>query len=276
MKSRLQRSATKHWLRRLGQSEYRPAVRAVLLGDEVSTAVILDGTYEVRLLEILERDVFPKISRVETALDIGANIGIHTTCFSKHFDRVIAFEPNPQVAAVLRANAMGHPIEVIEKGLSNAPGKLNFRVNFQNLGNSQIVEESTGVSIEVETLDRLVESLGVKNVGFIKIDVEGHEAQVLAGAQEMLKQQRPIILMEVHYFSDSDPAVRISAQLEQAGYSHFYALLPVKRQREFLGVPLRRFLPRPLRPVQNFRLSPIERIAGPNLTHVLAATEPLT
>ena len=52
-------------------------MRAVFLGDLVSRHVILDGIYEGRELEVLSREVFPRLGRPATALDIGANIGNH-------------------------------------------------------------------------------------------------------------------------------------------------------------------------------------------------------
>ncbi len=87
-------------------------VRAIFLGDLVSSHIIRHGYYEKRELEALARALFSRsTSPMSTALDIGANIGNHAAFLSNHFGRVIAFEPNPMVACLLKANAMA-----LEKG----------------------------------------------------------------------------------------------------------------------------------------------------------------
>ena len=86
--------------------DFGTGVRAVFLGDFVSGQVIRHGYYERRELETLARSVFANSASKSTALDIGANIGNHAAFLSNHFGRVIAFEPNPMVACLLKANAM--------------------------------------------------------------------------------------------------------------------------------------------------------------------------
>ena len=84
-------------------------LRAIFLGDFVSSHIIRHGYYERRELEALARSVFTGPGGAgsgSTALDIGANIGNHAAFLSNHFSRVIAFEPNPMVACLLKANAM--------------------------------------------------------------------------------------------------------------------------------------------------------------------------
>ena len=115
-------------------------------------------------------------------------LGNHTVYFTRHFSRVIAFEPNPMVAALLRVNTaeFGNAINVLQIGLSDAPAKLNFKVNEHNLGASRITDEDSNSVIEVDKLDNLVADLKLDDVSFVKIDVEGHEDRVIAGAFEFL------------------------------------------------------------------------------------------
>ena len=81
MLSVLQRRATRKWLRR-HEREHASTVRAVFLGDWISQRIILDGIYEGRELEVLSREVFPRLAQPATALDIGANIGNHACYFA--------------------------------------------------------------------------------------------------------------------------------------------------------------------------------------------------
>lgn len=275
MLSALQRRATRQWLRRYERGR-APIVRAVFLGDLISRRVILDGIYEGRELEVLSREVFPRLDRPATALDIGANIGNHACYFAAHFDRVVAFEPNPPVAAVLRANVMGRKVEVVETGLSDRPGKLNFSVNQNNLGASRVTVDPSDTTIKVDTLDRLAGPLGLDNVRFIKIDVERHEEQVLAGATALLASQRPVIAMEGHYKSCRETGLRVAAQLDRIGYRHFYSFAAQRHSlfdRRYGS--LRCVIPKALRPSARLTLASIDSVAGRDHDLVVAAAEPL-
>ena len=220
------------------------SVRAVFIGDYVSRKVIMNEIYDATSLNFYVNILFPKLAHTAVALDIGANIGNHSCIFAKYFDRVIAFEPNPQVAYLLRANAMGKSIEVVGKGLSDTYGSLNFEICNDNLGGSRIVKYESDIIIEVDTLDRLTNQLSLDNVSFIKIDVEGHEENVITGALKLLKCQTPVLSLELHSHNLSES---ISKLLSQAGYKYFYLLVS---DVEDHIVPVR-FIPKPLRNITN-------------------------
>lgn len=253
-----------------------PTVRAVFLGDLVSRRIIPDGIYEGRELEALAHWVFPRLDQPATALDIGANIGNHTCYLAEYFDRVVAFEPNPAVAAVLRANVMGRKskIEVVEAGLSDRSGRLNFSVNETNLGASRVTAEPSEMTIKVDTLDQLAGPLRLDNIRFIKMDVEQHEEQVLAGAAALLASQRPVLAMEGHYKSYPEIGNRVVNQLNKLGYRHYYTFAPPRHSlfdRQYGG--LRYVVPKLLRPLDRLTLSSINSIVGRDHNLVIAAAE---
>ncbi|MDE0308398.1 MAG: FkbM family methyltransferase [Acidiferrobacterales bacterium] len=157
-------------------------------------------------------------------MDIGANIGNHAVFFAKHFERVVAFEPNPMVAGLLRANSVGQPIEVVELGLSDASGKLNFQINSHNIGGSYITDRHGSTTISVDKLDSLVKPLELNDVSFVKIDVEDHECEMIDGASDFLSAVLPIIAMEGHYESQIEKGKRVTAKLRELGYRYFYAI----------------------------------------------------
>ena len=272
----LLRSAARRWIRLYDEDTQASSVRAVILGDYISGRIILDGVFEGPQLSALARELFPSFSRPATALDIGANIGNHANHFAAYFDRVVAFEPNPQVAAVLRANTVGRPIEVVEMGLSDTPGIRNFEIFPRNLGMSRIIVDCTGVTIQVEKLDALAEPLELDNVRFVKIDVEGHEAQVLAGGARLLSAQHPVIAMEGHYKTDPEKGAQIASVLDSLGYRYFYRLA-WRRGSAFdtRHGSLRHLIPRPLRKARLMTLDAINSIAGENHILLIAAAEPL-
>ena len=229
--------ATKRYLRQQRFGQDRRGVRAVFLGDYISRSIILDDIFEKRELEMLSREVFPFLPPPNSiALDIGANIGNHALFLAQHFDRVIAFEPNPMVACILRANVInsGEAIEIFGIGLSNTDGHVNFAVDNCNLGRSRISEdnESTGTTIQVEKLDVIAESLSLSNVSFIKIDVEGHEAKVFEGASNLLSSSHPVIAMEANFQTYPELESEVMLALQPHGYRHIYQIKRVQRKAQ--------------------------------------------
>ena len=264
------RKATKMWLKKYERGDLSSSTRAVFIGDYVSRNVILNEVYDAASLNFYVDILFSKLTHTAIALDIGANIGNHSCIFSTYFDRVIAFEPNPQVAALLRVNAMGKSIEVVEKGLSDIHGRLNFKICNSNLGGSKIVNYKSDIIVEVDTLDRLTNHLLLDNVSFIKIDVEGHEDKVLAGAIKLLDNQTPVLSLELHSHNLSES---ISKLLSQVGYNYFYLLVP---DVENYIVPVR-FIPKPLLKFANrVILKPINTLTecnGPGI--IIVSPKPL-
>ena len=192
-----QRQLQKRWIRGFRGGTRQPSVRAILLGDFVSEIIVLDDEFEGAQLAALEKGIFCELDE-GTCLDIGAHIGNHSVRFAKHFKRVVAFEPHPLTAHLLRANSFGKAIEVVEMGLSSEAGRLTIPNDIVNLGHARIVRNSEGIEIRVASLDQVAEGLGLEDVRFIKIDVEGHEARVLEGGRTTLARHLPVLAIEMH------------------------------------------------------------------------------
>ena len=279
MKTWIIKRFTKKWLRRYAKRELVPSVRAVFIGDAVSTEVILHGQYDSEILDFYSNRLFPTLSQTSTALDIGANIGNHSSVFAKYFSHVIAFEPNPQTALLLRANSLGKSIDVVEKGLSDVRGELNFRTRYSNIGGSGIVEKETDTTIEVETLDRLSRQFDLGDVSFIKIDVEGHEARVLAGAQDLLRRLHPVIAVEMHSSVVPDVAELVEKEIQKAGYKYLYAIVPDPQGSKVGGLIAkcpRRWIPKIVRTTrEGVSLKPIRSISD-EFEHLVVSSKPIT
>lgn len=137
------------------------------------------------------------------ALDIGANRGYYSYALARRLGRVVAFEPNPAVVAdLLRLGAPN--LEVHNVALSSQEGCLDLfvpRVNgVEQHGWASFDRENLPgaadyrvLPVRVATLD----SFRLVGVSFVKIDVEGHEAEVLRGAADTLASSRPRVLIEV-------------------------------------------------------------------------------
>ncbi len=125
-------------------------------------------------------------------LDIGANAGVYSLTLAQRYaalggGRVLAFEPNPAMAARLVANAgfnsFGKLIKVHPLALADRDGRMQLTLHGSNLGQSSLAGDGSGQVVEVETrtLEGLLCEHSLGAADGLKIDVEGAEDKVLAG-----------------------------------------------------------------------------------------------
>jgi FkbM family methyltransferase len=137
------------------------------------------------------------------AIDVGANEGLYSYAVAKLFDRVEAFEPNETASADLR-DYNCPKINLHGVALSRSEGEATLHVpilahGLISVGYGSLERETLPPSHSVTTQivrTKTLDSYGFENIAFIKIDVEGHELQVLEGATETIARCRPIILLE--------------------------------------------------------------------------------
>lgn len=156
------------------------------------------GIHELPVCEVL----FRLAGRDETAVDAGANIGLMTGLLAAKIGpggRVYAFEAHPGIYEKLcrhREIWKIHPLAEIlalQKAVSSSPGKLPLISGsgfVENQGISRVTntgnENQNGSSILVEATTLDLELPETCRVGVMKIDVEGHELEVLKGAKRLL------------------------------------------------------------------------------------------
>ncbi len=207
---------------------------AVPAFDHVGRQVVVWGRYEREELALLLRCAAPHlVGRGGVCLDVGANVGNHALAFAPHFHRVLAFEPHPRTAALLRANAMlAANVEVLELALSDHDGRALLAAPAGNAGMAKLQGEgaSSGTPVALRRLDGLAQ-LTAQRVAMIKIDVEGHEAAVLRGGAELLRRDRPVVVFEqtpdgIGDDGDCEP-LRL---LREAGYAEFWTLEQLPRE----------------------------------------------
>jgi FkbM family methyltransferase len=137
------------------------------------------------------------------AVDIGANQGLYSYKMSKIFPKVYSFEINDTLMEKLIAYNPGN-IEIINKGISSQSGNAVLYIpvlkgqplyGWASLSpnNCPDTQEHIEKPVDICPLD----TFQLDNVSFIKIDVEGHEVEVLKGAVQTLKQCRPTVLIEI-------------------------------------------------------------------------------
>jgi FkbM family methyltransferase len=154
----------------------------------------LNGEPELRILKHVCRS-----SR--TSVDIGANIGIYTYFLRRYTPKVHAYEPNRELA--LRLRRLFPDVNVRNAACSDHNGILTLRMPVQKgrvqhelASVSQNFEEESEI-VSSEVLAVTIDSEELSDVGFIKIDVEQHEIQVLRGSVQTIRKWRPNIMTEV-------------------------------------------------------------------------------
>lgn len=138
-------------------------------------------------------------------VDVGANLGLSLFALAPHAARALAVEASPRTAqALARTIALNRlaQVQVAAVALAAAPGELAFRASAHSAGSHLLSPETLGedegevLRVPVTTLDALVAEHALPRVDFIKIDVEGHETEVLDGARQTLARHRPAVYLE--------------------------------------------------------------------------------
>lgn len=201
---------------------------AVFCQDEVSKSIFIEGQYEAAELACVINHVLPNIPQKSLFLDIGANVGNHTAALAPFFDNVIAFEPNPRTALLLRANSMLFDnVESRTYGLSDQEATVKTSYDDYNVGGASVYSGDNNKNKAIFELKRLDDELTddeMASVSLIKIDVEGHELEVLKGATRTLEESSPLILFEINKSEVKQGRNKTKDFLEQCGYSYFYYL----------------------------------------------------
>jgi FkbM family methyltransferase len=188
------------------------------------------GEYYDQEMEVI-RNVIKFLPEDSVSYDIGANVGVHTLILAKHFrqGRVFAFEPQRLVFHQLVANVAlnslvnAYPLQLAvgaeDRGLS-IPALDPFRAasyGSLELGRNQIEDigqwpADNGLT-ETVNLGKL-DSLGLPDPAFVKIDVEGMELDVLKGGSRTIMRARPLMFIE---YLKNDSAVLLS-EIKGMGY----------------------------------------------------------
>ncbi len=206
--------------------------------ERIKKVIVAGQRWEEHIIEVLEEHVRPG----SVALDVGAHIGTHTLTMSRLVGpsgRVYAFEPVQKTYRELRRN-----LEL--NGVTNVV-PLRYAIG---KGAASVIEmnpihpgEEGGTSVghggdrvELRSLD----SFGFEQVSLIKIDVEGFELPVLDGAEETIRRNRPVLVVEImggYDYETAPPDARMQIDVTRwriAGLG--YTVQRVKKQ-DYLALP---------------------------------------
>eukprot|EP01062_Namystynia_karyoxenos_P066835 TRINITY_DN60754_c0_g1_i1.p1 TRINITY_DN60754_c0_g1~~TRINITY_DN60754_c0_g1_i1.p1 ORF type:complete len:539 (+),score=102.10 TRINITY_DN60754_c0_g1_i1:90-1706(+) len=186
--------------------------------DQISTLLSQRGGYDPKLHATIRMALDHPPG---TVVDVGANLGVVSMYAAHQGHRVIAFDATPWTRHKLELSAwlnnFSSRVTVVAKAVGAEPGTAHLAVVPGNMGGNQLVRsedhslvkdagEAAGagrpgrkgtVAVPITTLDAALER---EAPFFIKIDVEGHEIQVLQGASRTLRKHKPTLVVETCYW----------------------------------------------------------------------------
>lgn len=186
---------------------------------------------------VLEPELDYVMARVKPgmrAIDVGANEGVYTHAFAKAGAIVEAFEPQRACLAALNGySRQRHNVHVHPVALGAAAGSADLFVPVVRgrlVSGHASLNASGGEAVRYAVPVRTLDSFGFDRVAVIKIDVEGHEADVLAGARVTIAANRPMLLVEIEARHLSGSVTDVFRAMTDMGYSGSF-LHPAKGEQ---------------------------------------------
>jgi FkbM family methyltransferase len=225
---------------RLKRCRYGPML--FLATDEyVGRSLDLYGEFSQAELDLLHPLVFPG----STVLDVGAHVGAQTVGFARKTGPtglVLAFEPQRLLYEILCANialgslrqARAHHAAVGQRSGSIRVPVLDSRSpgNFGglSLGGLSLVGRSRGEEVAILRID----DLDLDRIDLVKIDVEGMEEEVVAGAENSIRQHRPVLYVEN---DREETSASLIESLMALDYRLYWHLPPLFHRGNWFGNP---------------------------------------
>lgn len=173
------------------------------------------------------------------ALDIGVYRGVYSYKLAQHFNLVHSFEPNPLLFPYLDRNLKKiiKNINLYNLALSNKDGvaklklpvrnKSIFKNNIEELyqlgaasiHSNNIFKNFKEIKVEMKKLDNIKI---INKIGFIKIDVEGHELEVIEGSINTISNNMPVLLIEIEKRHTKKPVEDTITYIKKIGYECFF------------------------------------------------------
>ena len=182
--------------------------------ETIGRSIWTTGVYDLAVVEVLTRLADPK----RLAIDAGANIGAMTGALAARAGEVWAFEPNPVVGKRLAENigrfagTTGFAnCRVFDTALSDVDGVGRLEIPEGSAGNhglGRLTDGVEGIPVWTARLDTL---LNGREVGVMKVDVEGYELAVFRGASDALAAGRIIHVVFEDHDGPESPACRYLA-----------------------------------------------------------------
>lgn len=177
---------------------------------------LLRGEPELRLLRYL-------VDPAKTSVDAGANKGVYTYFLSRLSRHVYAYEPNPKIFALLEKSVRHRNVTLAPAALAERSGEDVLVVpkrkrSYSNQLASLRKGKFPGQHGEVKVQTRRLDDEDVGEVGFMKIDVEGFERNVIQGAADTIRRHKPVLLVEIEELHSHEPVEETVDLVRGLGY----------------------------------------------------------
>jgi FkbM family methyltransferase len=201
----------RHGLDRLDRERPEERLASRIMGRVPARLLVPSIAWQFRFVEPELRRLDDLVPRDRNAVDVGAWWGPWTWWLARRVPHVDTFEPNTELVAriheALPGNVTLHPV-----ALSDRDGRSVLWIPGGGVGTegraSLHHESARSTGWRAQPVDtRRLDDFDLSDVGFVKIDVEGHEAAVLQGATRLLESDRPTVMVEVEQRPDRPDSV---------------------------------------------------------------------
>lgn len=172
------------------------------------------------------------VPRDREAIDVGGNWGTYAALLSRLASKVHCIEPNPRLARLLQ-RTMPANVSVAQCAASRSPGVATLHIPVAGLrsldGLASLRPDAGAQTVRVDVPAIALDTFSGRDIGFVKIDVEGFEVEVLDGAMQLVSARRPVLLIEIEERHAKGAIAAVRARLEAAGYDGYFV-----DQRRFL------------------------------------------
>ena len=224
-------NSAKNYLKTFPDNKYL----ACFLLDGTTPSILQDSLFDVNQIECIFSYLKNNNLINGCAIDAGASFGTYSLYFSKYFDHVYSFEPHPISFSILNINVKycnpKQNITTFNYGLSSKESVRtlydwkNFSPSGSTFNTKSIQKNAKGQNAKGHHFECKLKPLKEKDfsdkkIGFLKIDVENYEMEVLLGAEELIKKQKPVILIEDWKSREKKESDKIKF-LRTLGYNYF-------------------------------------------------------
>jgi FkbM family methyltransferase len=197
----------------------------------ISSELLIYGNHEPLTTQIISEE----LSEGMNCVDIGSNIGYYALLESKKIGKlgkVWAIEPSPENFSALKYNIKlqeNKNIQAFNFAIGDKNGKIEFIISKKSNW-SKVKEEKDLlnqdddiIKVSLKTLDLFSEENNLKQIGLLRMDVEGYENKIIDGATQFLKKFKPKIMIEIHMMIMGKKETKnILEKLKEMNYENKY------------------------------------------------------
>src|SRR5690348_3072171 len=173
-------------------------------------------TFEEVFRQEVYREVLNVVPSCDTLVDLGANIGLATLYFSRHYGcRCFCVESNPDTFRVLQTNLAGIPAELLNAAVWSSETAMQSTCESAHYSMATAVPSVDG-NIPGVTVSEIIRRSGFPRVDLLKIDIEGAEVEAFRGDTSWLRQVGAIAL---EFHGDSRGQIGFDALMDKFGFT---------------------------------------------------------